>query len=113
LHRQRESTVAACRFAARRSSAIVNARTRSRRPRRIADYDTLFDPFRQARQAKSGHRLGDPAKAVRAMLTVIDSDDPPTQLLLGSDALELVRKNLRQRSSDIASWEALTRSTDG
>jgi len=88
-------------------------RSMVRTPRSIADYDTLFDPVRQARQAKSGHQLGDPAKAARAMLTVIDSDDPPTQLLLGSDALELVRRNLHQRATDIASWETLTRSTDG
>src|SRR5690606_25849798 len=60
-------------------------RSMVRSPRCIADYDTLFDPVRKARQEKSGKQLGDPKKAARAMLEVIDSQHPPAHLLLGSD----------------------------
>lgn len=88
-------------------------RSMVRAPRSIADYDALFDPIRQAREAKSGRQLGDPAKAARAMLQVIASDAPPTHLLLGSDALQLVRDKLAAMSAQIDAWEALTRSTDG
>ncbi|WMJ68930.1 oxidoreductase [Stenotrophomonas sp. 24(2023)] len=88
-------------------------RSMVRAPRSIADYDALFDPIRQAREAKSGHQLGDPAKAARAMLQVIASDAPPAHLLLGSDALQLVRDKLAAMSAQIDAWEALTRSTDG
>src|SRR6202012_1487896 len=38
-------------------------RSMVRSPRGIADYDSLFDPIRQARQDKSGKQLGDPFKA--------------------------------------------------
>lgn len=88
-------------------------RSMVRTPRTIADYDAVFDPIRKAREERSGRQLGDPAKAAQAMLTIIDSPTPPAHLLLGSDALSLVRDKLAAMADDIAKWEALTRSTDG
>jgi NAD(P)-dependent dehydrogenase (short-subunit alcohol dehydrogenase family) len=88
-------------------------RSMSRTPRSIADYDALFDPIRQAREEKSGKQLGDPRKAARAMLAAIDSDQPPAHLLLGSDALALVRNKLADLDKEIRAWEAITVSTDG
>lgn len=88
-------------------------RSMARAPRSIDDYDALFDPIRSAREAKSGHQLGDPVKAAQAMLQVIDSDAPPTHLLLGSDALQLVRAKLASMAGSIDAWEQLSRSTDG
>ncbi|WP_075674664.1 oxidoreductase [Stenotrophomonas sp. TD3] len=88
-------------------------RSMARAPRSIEDYDALFDPIRSAREAKSGHQLGDPMKAAQAMLQVIDSDAPPSHLLLGSDALQLVRAKLASMAGSIDTWEHLSRSTDG
>lgn len=88
-------------------------RSMSRSPRSISDYDALFDPIRNARVEKSGQQLGDPAKAARAMLDAIASDTPPEHLLLGSDALALVRSKLSALADEISEWETLTRSTDG
>ncbi|TCC13946.1 oxidoreductase [Kosakonia quasisacchari] len=88
-------------------------RSMIRTPRTIADYDALFDPIRQAREEKSGKQLGDTVKAARAMLAIIDSDTLPAHLLLGSDALNLVREKLAALTAEINAWEALTRSTDG
>lgn len=88
-------------------------RSMARTPRSIPDYDTLFEPIRKAREEKNGKQLGDPAKAARAMLAVIASDTPPAHLLLGSDALMLVRDKLSATADDINAWETLTRSTDG
>jgi NAD(P)-dependent dehydrogenase (short-subunit alcohol dehydrogenase family) len=87
-------------------------RSMVRSPRSLTDYDALFDPIRQAREAKSGKQLGDPQKAARAMLTLIASQNPPAHLLLGSDALQLVRQKLASWSEEIDQWESLTRSTD-
>jgi len=84
-----------------------------RSPRSIADYDALFDPIRQARQEKSGKQLGDPAKAARAILALVELPNPPAHLILGSDALALVRGKLAAMAADIDTWESLTRSTDG
>ncbi|WP_175873613.1 oxidoreductase [Burkholderia sp. BCC0397] len=88
-------------------------RSMARTPRSIADYDALFDPIRRAREEKSGKQLGDPAKAARAMLAVMAADHPPAHLLLGSDALRLVRNKLAALDDEIRAWEAVTVSTDG
>ncbi|HGM6729156.1 TPA: oxidoreductase [Stenotrophomonas maltophilia] len=88
-------------------------RSMARAPRSIEDYDALFDPIRSAREAKSGRQLGDPVKAAQAMLQIINSDAPPSHLLLGSDALQLVRAKLASMASTLDAWEQLSRSTDG
>lgn len=87
-------------------------RSMVRAPRHIADYDASFDPVRQARIANSGRQAGDPVKAARALLHLVDSPAPPSHLLLGSDALALVRAALTQRLEQIDAWEVVTRSTD-
>jgi NAD(P)-dependent dehydrogenase (short-subunit alcohol dehydrogenase family) len=88
-------------------------RSMKRTPRSIPEYDELFDPVRKAREDKSGKQLGDPRKAARAMLAAIEADRPPVHLLLGSDALGLVRGKLTALDDEIREWETVTRSTDG
>ncbi len=88
-------------------------RSMVRSARSIPDYDALFNPIRQAREEKSGKQLGDPVKAAHAMLAMIESQNPPTHLLLGSDALSLVRQKLEALAKEIDQWEEITRSTDG
>ena len=87
-------------------------RSMVRSPRAIAEYDELFGPVRAARQEKHGHQLGDPAKAAQAILQLVDMERPPAHLLLGSDALRLVRDKLEVLQAEIAAHESLTRSTD-
>jgi NAD(P)-dependent dehydrogenase (short-subunit alcohol dehydrogenase family) len=88
-------------------------RSMARTPRSIPDYDAIFDPIRKAREEVSGKQLGDPVKAARAMLAAIDADRPPAHLLLGSDALKLVRSKMAALEREIEAWEAVTESTDG
>ncbi|VVD77307.1 short-chain dehydrogenase/reductase [Pandoraea iniqua] len=88
-------------------------RSMTRTPRSIADYDEVFDPIRAAREEKSGRQLGDPVKAARAMLAAIAAEHPPAHLLLGSDALNLVRDKLSAMREELDAWESLTVSTDG
>ncbi|HDR9757016.1 TPA: oxidoreductase [Burkholderia cepacia] len=88
-------------------------RSMMRTPRSIADYDAIFDPIRQAREERSGKQPGDPVKAARAILAVVAAQHPPAHLLLGSDALRLVRGKLAALDEEIRAWEAVTVSTDG
>lgn len=88
-------------------------RSMRRTPRGIDDYNDSFNPIREARQEKSGAQLGNPDKAALAMLEIIASPNPPTHLLLGSDALALVRDRLQRTAEQIDRWEHLTLSTDG
>jgi NAD(P)-dependent dehydrogenase (short-subunit alcohol dehydrogenase family) len=87
-------------------------RSMVRSQRSIADYDQLFDPIRTTRAERSGKQPGDPAKAAQAILALTEMAEPPAHLLLGSDALGLVRGKLAQMEIDISAMEALTRSTD-
>lgn len=56
--------------------------------------------------------LGDPAKAAQAILTVAQADEPPLQLLLGSDAFALARSVDEARIASDDKWKDLTLSTD-
>jgi NAD(P)-dependent dehydrogenase (short-subunit alcohol dehydrogenase family) len=87
-------------------------RSMIRSARSIGDYDSLFDPIRQSRVDKSGKQLGDPDKAAAAILALVDMPQPPQHLLLGSDALALVRAKLDAMQASLTRHEALTRSTD-
>ena len=86
-------------------------RSMDRTPRSIADYDTVMDPVRAARQAKSGRQPGDPAKAAQALLALVASPNPPMRLYLGADALELVTQKLDAMKAELASWDTVSRST--
>ena len=87
-------------------------RSMVRAGRSITDYDALFDPIRQAREQKSGQQAGDPTKAAQALLQLVAAENPPVHLLLGNDALKLVREKLAGLETEIASWEKVSRSTD-
>jgi hypothetical protein len=83
-----------------------------RSDRQIADYDAVFDPLRERRKNFSGHQPGDPHKAGEALLKLIASDDPPMHLLLGRDAMNMVREKLGLLKSEFDAWEQVTLSTD-
>ena len=82
-----------------------------RAPRKIADYDSVFDPLRARRQDVSGKQIGDPAKAAQAILTLIKSDNPPAHLVLGPDAVKVVREKLDALQAEIAAWEKVSAGT--
>lgn len=88
-------------------------RSMIRTERSIPDYDALFDPIREARQAVSGKQLGNPAKLAAAVLDLVESSNPPPQLLLGSDALKHVSDKIVRLQQEIEAWKPVTVSTDG
>jgi short-subunit dehydrogenase len=87
-------------------------RSMVRSGRSIADYDSVFDPIRKAREEKSGHQTGDPIKAAGVLLKLLVTENPPVHLLLGSDALRLVREKIDSLAGEITAWEDVTLSTD-
>lgn len=87
-------------------------RSMVRSERRVSAYDEIFEPIRKGRQERDGRQPGDPVKAARAILEVIESDDPPAHLLLGPDALKYVREALDGVKAEITKWESLSASTN-
>jgi NAD(P)-dependent dehydrogenase (short-subunit alcohol dehydrogenase family) len=59
-----------------------------------------------------GRQLGDPDRAAQALLEIVDSENPPLHLLLGSDALRRAREKLDAVIEEVDRWEDLTRCTD-
>lgn len=61
--------------------------------------------------AGHGKQKGDPAKAALAMIQVVESDNPPMRLPLGSDAVRIVEMKLESLRADLDAWRAVAEDT--
>ena len=77
-----------------------------------ADYRASVGPMIDYFGGTAGNEPGDPARAARVILEVAGMAEPPLRLLLGSDAVAIVRQADLTKLADIGKWEALSRSTD-
>ncbi|MFE7240028.1 hypothetical protein [Streptomyces sp. NPDC057580] len=65
-------------------------RSTTRVPRTSPDYEALVDPIR-CRPPHPKRQTGRcPARAAKALLRVLDADNQPVRLVLGTDALRLI-----------------------
>ena len=87
-------------------------RSMVRAHRHVADYDALFDPIRQARAAKSGRQSGDPERAAQILLDIVNDAQAPPNLVLGSDALRLVRERVAGLSAALERWQPVSLASD-
>jgi NAD(P)-dependent dehydrogenase (short-subunit alcohol dehydrogenase family) len=78
----------------------------------IDDYADTAGKRRKEHDTAHGTQPGDPAKAARAIIAAVESDDPPAFLLLGNDALSAYRSLTAARLDAIETWEYLSTSTD-
>lgn len=78
----------------------------------IDDYAATAGQRRIENDTMHGNQQGDPAKAAAAIITAVESPEPPGFLLLGPDALALYRYIAEQRANEIATWEQLSAGTD-
>lgn len=78
----------------------------------IADYYEHVGSRRQMITGMDGKQPGDPRKVGEAVLQLVASDNPPTQLLLGNIVLDAYREKLEGVLSSLDEWEAVTRDAD-
>ena len=78
----------------------------------IDDYAETAGKRRKEHDTMHGTQPGDPAKAAKAIIAAVESDEPPAFLLLGNDALSTYRRLATARFDTIEAWEHLTTSTD-
>lgn len=88
------------------------AATEKQSPTRIADYAETAGKARDGVMAKHGQQQGDPVRGARAILTAVESERPPLHLVIGADAVDLIRQKLADLKRDLDGWEELSRSTD-
>lgn len=67
---------------------------------------------RERAAAVDGLQIGDPDRALQAMLAAMNSEVPPMRLLLGSDAYQFAVQALQARQTDVETWRVTTESTD-
>jgi NAD(P)-dependent dehydrogenase (short-subunit alcohol dehydrogenase family) len=56
--------------------------------------------------------LGDPGKAARVMIGLVDNPEPPVHLILGSDAIDRVKQADVARNEEMEKWLPASTSTD-
>jgi len=56
--------------------------------------------------------MGDPAKAAKVMLDLVDSSEPPVHLVLGSEAIGMLKHADETRTAEMEKWMEVSISTD-
>ncbi|MGJ0183772.1 oxidoreductase [Corynebacterium glyciniphilum] len=78
----------------------------------IGDYAETAGQRRIENDHTDGMQSGDPVRAARALMTAVGASTPPSFLLLGTDAHDVVTEALSSQWSEIEEWKELTSSTD-
>jgi len=78
----------------------------------IADYADTAGKRRKENDTTHGTQPGDPVRAGQAILTAVESAEPPAMLLLGTDSLTSYRTVLTAALAETEVWEQLSTSTD-
>ena len=71
----------------------------------IGDYAETAWKRSPQNAANQGNQPGDPAKAGDVLIDALESENPPLRLLLGSDAVKIVRGALQARIDELTQWE--------
>ena len=78
----------------------------------IGDYAETAWKRSPQNAVNQGNQPGDPAKAGDVLIDVLESANPPLRLLLGSDAVKIVRGALENRLQELEQWADTSARTD-
>ncbi|MCO5240562.1 MAG: oxidoreductase [Chitinophagaceae bacterium] len=78
----------------------------------IDDYAATAGANKDTVRGYSGKQKGDPVRAAKAMIQVVESENPPMVLLLGSAALKNAKRKLEALQNDFDNWEDVTTGAD-
>jgi len=78
----------------------------------IEDYATTAGKNKGDIRGYSGNQPGDPVRAAKAMIQVVETENPPLRLLLGAAALKGARIKLEELKNDFETWAAVTEGAD-
>jgi NAD(P)-dependent dehydrogenase (short-subunit alcohol dehydrogenase family) len=78
----------------------------------IDDYADTVGPRRKGNDRTDGTQPGDPARAAKLIVDTVATPKLPKRLLLGSDAVAIVRKGLQAQLDEIDAAQAASEGTD-
>lgn len=78
----------------------------------IDDYAATAGDWRNEIRADSGKQPGDPVRAVKAIVSAVESSHPPRHLLLGNNAYDGAIAKLEELRKEFGIWESISRSVD-
>ncbi len=78
----------------------------------IADYQNTVGARLELTANYSGKQPGDPIRAAEAMIRIVEAENPPKHLVLGSIALDGVRNKLKETLAEVEAWADTSRSAD-
>src|SRR2546429_8742583 len=76
----------------------------------IDDYAERTAQTRPAWQAMSGKQGGDPAKLAKALVTVVDQEQPPLRWVASADAVETVEQKANDLLAQVDAYRSLSSS---
>ncbi|MEV4460087.1 SDR family NAD(P)-dependent oxidoreductase [Microbispora sp. NPDC049633] len=80
----------------------------------VAEPDPVYDDLRRRLAAFAGKQpAGDPAAAARALLKIVDSDNPPLRVLFGLGFYPMLQQVYADRLKTWADWQDLSREAQG
>jgi NAD(P)-dependent dehydrogenase (short-subunit alcohol dehydrogenase family) len=76
---------------------------------RKPEYETVYEAYNKG---VSSLKIGDPAKGVKSIIAMINSENPPLHFPVGSYASHSIRNAFTKRIEEINAWEKLSVSAD-
>lgn len=78
----------------------------------IPDYVPITGPFREYIKNAHGNQAGDPAKAAKIMIDLVEGDKKPVRLVLGKMAVNAYKAKLQQELDRVNEWRSISESAD-
>ena len=91
---------------------FLSPRSAHRTASDIDDYAASSGRAVEGLLTKDGRQIGNPEAAALAILQAVDADEPPLDLLLGSDALQRAHLRRDRFDEEVSRWGDVSRSTD-
>jgi NAD(P)-dependent dehydrogenase (short-subunit alcohol dehydrogenase family) len=76
------------------------------------DYEQTVGTMNSFRRDSEGTQQGDPARAARILIGIVNHPEPPLRLLLGAGAVAAAQQASEARAAEAAQWADVSRSAD-
>ncbi|MDR1876233.1 MAG: SDR family NAD(P)-dependent oxidoreductase, partial [Flavobacteriaceae bacterium] len=81
-------------------------------PIEISDYKETAGKRRKENDHTHGTQPGNPQKAAQVIIKIAESNKVPFRLLLGTDAVNIIREELEVQIKELEEWKEISLSTD-